>query len=110
MLDIYIIFVAWINVLVFIIYDLNSISIRNNLIEKNKFSLIFLLSFSLILFLSFSDLCAGLIGGLGVTPSGNIGKGGAVFESVSMPCGCQLVSISNRKYMWLEKWEYVFKI
>ncbi|XP_054719636.1 probable isocitrate dehydrogenase [NAD] subunit alpha, mitochondrial isoform X2 [Uloborus diversus] len=29
-----------------------------------------------------SDLCAGLIGGLGVTPSGNIGKGGAVFESV----------------------------
>ena len=30
-----------------------------------------------------SDLCAGLVGGLGVTPSGNIGKGGAVFESVS---------------------------
>lgn len=29
-----------------------------------------------------SDLCAGLIGGLGITPSGNIGKGGAVFESV----------------------------
>lgn len=29
-----------------------------------------------------SDLCAGLVGGLGVTPSGNIGKGGAVFESV----------------------------
>ncbi|GIX89146.1 probable isocitrate dehydrogenase subunit alpha, mitochondrial [Caerostris extrusa] len=29
-----------------------------------------------------SDLCAGLIGGLGVTPSGNIGEGGAVFESV----------------------------
>ncbi|XP_054159399.1 probable isocitrate dehydrogenase [NAD] subunit alpha, mitochondrial [Oppia nitens] len=29
-----------------------------------------------------SDLCAGLIGGLGVTPSGNIGKEGAVFESV----------------------------
>ncbi|UYV68957.1 IDH3A [Cordylochernes scorpioides] len=29
-----------------------------------------------------SDLCAGLIGGLGVTPSGNIGKDGAVFESV----------------------------
>ncbi|GFT17182.1 probable isocitrate dehydrogenase subunit alpha, mitochondrial [Trichonephila clavipes] len=30
-----------------------------------------------------SDLCAGLIGGLGVTPSGNIGKGGAVFESAA---------------------------
>lgn len=29
-----------------------------------------------------SDLCAGLIGGLGITPSGNIGKDGAVFESV----------------------------
>ncbi|UYV68954.1 IDH3A [Cordylochernes scorpioides] len=32
-----------------------------------------------------SDLCAGLIGGLGVTPSGNIGKDGAVFESVHKP-------------------------
>lgn len=30
-----------------------------------------------------SDLCAGLIGGLGVTPSGNIGQDGAIFESVS---------------------------
>lgn len=31
----------------------------------------------------FSDLCAGLIGGLGVTPSGNIGANGvAIFESV----------------------------
>ena len=30
-----------------------------------------------------SDLCAGLIGGLGVTPSGNVGLGGAIFESVS---------------------------
>lgn len=29
-----------------------------------------------------SDLCAGLIGGLGLTPSGNVGEGGAVFESV----------------------------
>merc|ERR1719239_2001846 len=29
-----------------------------------------------------SDLCAGLIGGLGVTPSGNIGQEGAIFESV----------------------------
>ena len=31
-----------------------------------------------------SDLCAGLIGGLGLTPSGNIGRDGvAVFEAVS---------------------------
>ena len=29
-----------------------------------------------------SDLCAGLVGGLGVTPSGNIGEHGAIFESV----------------------------
>lgn len=29
-----------------------------------------------------SDLCAGLIGGLGVTPSGNVGIDGAIFESV----------------------------
>jgi isocitrate dehydrogenase (NAD+) len=29
-----------------------------------------------------SDLCAGFIGGLGLTPSGNIGEEGAVFESV----------------------------
>lgn len=31
-----------------------------------------------------SDLCAGLIGGLGLTPSGNVGQEGAVFESVSI--------------------------
>lgn len=30
-----------------------------------------------------SDMCAGLIGGLGLTPSGNIGINGALFESVS---------------------------
>jgi len=29
-----------------------------------------------------SDLCAGLVGGLGMTPSGNIGLNGAIFESV----------------------------
>ncbi|HEY3132820.1 MAG TPA: isocitrate dehydrogenase (NAD(+)) [Acidobacteriota bacterium] len=29
-----------------------------------------------------SDLCAGLVGGLGVTPSGNIGQDAAIFESV----------------------------
>ena len=32
-----------------------------------------------------SDLCAGLIGGLGLTPSGNIGADGvAIFEAVSV--------------------------
>lgn len=30
-----------------------------------------------------SDMCAGLVGGLGLTPSGNIGLSGALFESVS---------------------------
>lgn len=30
-----------------------------------------------------SDMCAGLVGGLGLTPSGNIGINGALFESVS---------------------------
>lgn len=30
-----------------------------------------------------SDMCAGLVGGLGLTPSGNIGSNGALFESVS---------------------------
>lgn len=69
--------------------------------------------FCLVVF--FSDLCAGLIGGLGVTPSGNIGANGvAIFESVSllmltailsllenlklfqgMQCGCQLSSPWN---------------
>lgn len=29
-----------------------------------------------------SDMCAGLIGGLGLTPSGNIGRGASIFESV----------------------------
>jgi isocitrate dehydrogenase (NAD+) len=29
-----------------------------------------------------SDLCAGLVGGLGVAPGANIGEGGAVFEAV----------------------------
>ena len=32
-----------------------------------------------------SDLCAGLVGGLGLTPSGNIGRDGvALFEAVSI--------------------------
>ena len=29
-----------------------------------------------------SDLCAGLVGGLGLTPSANIGKDGAIFEPI----------------------------
>lgn len=29
-----------------------------------------------------SDLCAGLIGGLGLTPSGNIGNDASIFEAV----------------------------
>ena len=38
-----------------------------------------------------SDLCAGLVGGLGVTPSGNIGEDGvAIFEAVSI-CVCVCV-------------------
>lgn len=31
-----------------------------------------------------SDMCAGLVGGLGLTPSGNMGLNGALFESVSI--------------------------
>lgn len=31
-----------------------------------------------------SDMCAGLVGGLGLTPSGNIGLNGALFESVKL--------------------------
>lgn len=35
-----------------------------------------------------SDLCAGLVGGLGLTPSGNIGNDGvALFEAVSYAVG-----------------------
>lgn len=30
-----------------------------------------------------SDMCAGLVGGLGLTASGNMGLNGALFESVS---------------------------
>ena len=36
-----------------------------------------------------SDLCAGLVGGLGLTPSGNIGADGvAIFEAVSYGYEC----------------------
>ena len=36
-----------------------------------------------------SDLCAGLVGGLGLTPSGNIGADGvAIFEAVGCTHTC----------------------
>ena len=38
-----------------------------------------------------SDLCAGLVGGLGLTPSGNIGLNGAIFESVNYFIKCKIV-------------------
>ncbi len=42
-----------------------------------------------------SDLCAGLVGGLGLTPSGNIGANGvAIFEAVSDKCVQWIVSLS----------------
>lgn len=61
-----------------------------------------------------SDLCAGLVGGLGVTPSGNIGEGAAVFESVhgtapdiagkdmANPTALLLSSVMMLRYMNLE--------
>ena len=61
-----------------------------------------------------SDLCAGLIGGLGVTPSGNIGVDGAIFESVhgtapdiagadkANPTALLLSSVMMLRYMNLE--------
>ncbi|KAL7072158.1 hypothetical protein ACQ4LE_008739 [Meloidogyne hapla] len=61
-----------------------------------------------------SDLCAGLIGGLGVTPSGNIGEDVAVFESVhgtapdiagkdkANPTALLLSGIMMLRYMGLE--------
>jgi isocitrate dehydrogenase (NAD+) len=61
-----------------------------------------------------SDLCAGLVGGLGVTPSGNIGEGAAVFESVhgtapdiagqdkANPTALLLSAIMMLRYMNLE--------
>uniref|UniRef100_A0A915EAM1 Isocitrate dehydrogenase [NAD] subunit, mitochondrial n=1 Tax=Ditylenchus dipsaci TaxID=166011 RepID=A0A915EAM1_9BILA len=63
-----------------------------------------------------SDLCAGLIGGLGVTPSGNIGEGAAVFESVhgtapdiagqdkANPTALLLSSVMMLRYMGLESY------
>ena len=57
-----------------------------------------------------SDLCAGLVGGLGLTPSGNIGADGvAIFEAVStttyiamvsMFAGCVPGSWHCTRYCW----------
>ncbi|XP_069138491.1 isocitrate dehydrogenase [NAD] subunit alpha, mitochondrial-like isoform X1 [Argopecten irradians] len=63
-----------------------------------------------------SDLCAGLIGGLGVTPSGNIGENGAIFESVhgtapdiagqnkANPTALLLSSVMMLRYMGLSSY------
>ncbi len=62
-----------------------------------------------------SDLCAGLIGGLGLTPSGNIGDNAAVFEAVhgtapdiagqnmSNPTALLLSSVMMLRYMGMEE-------
>lgn len=62
-----------------------------------------------------SDLCAGLIGGLGLTPSGNIGKSASIFESVhgtapdiagkdkANPTALLLSSVMMLRHMKLEK-------
>ncbi|VDL88935.1 unnamed protein product [Schistocephalus solidus] len=67
-----------------------------------------------------SDLAAGLVGGLGVTPSGNIGEHGAIFESVhgtapdiagedkANPTALLLSSVMMLRYMGLN--EYAEKI
>ncbi|XP_065156999.1 probable isocitrate dehydrogenase [NAD] subunit alpha, mitochondrial [Atheta coriaria] len=61
-----------------------------------------------------SDMCAGLVGGLGLTPSGNIGINGALFESVhgtapdiagkdlANPTALLLSSVMMLKYMGLQ--------
>lgn len=57
-----------------------------------------------VMWLCFSDLCAGLIGGLGVTPSGNIGANGvAIFESVCIASSF-LVPCSFIWVMMLHHW------
>lgn len=43
-----------------------------------------------------SDLCAGLIGGLGLTPSGNIGKEAAIFEAVHGRYCAHMLSKDNK--------------
>ena len=53
-------------------------------VKQHAPNVFFSISVPIFLLYNFSDLCAGLIGGLGVTPSGNIGENGAIFESVSI--------------------------
>lgn len=52
-----------------------------------------------------SDMCAGLVGGLGLTPSGNIGINGALFESVStawlFTLCMSLIAVKFRNYYML---------
>nr|CAG4643969.1 EOG090X06JG [Lepidurus arcticus] len=67
-----------------------------------------------------SDLCAGLVGGLGLTPSGNIGTDGAIFESVhgtapdiagqdkANPTALLLSSVMMLRYMHFQ--DYAAKI
>ncbi|VDP04994.1 unnamed protein product [Soboliphyme baturini] len=62
-----------------------------------------------------SDLCAGLVGGLGVTPSANIGESAAIFESVhgsapdiagqdkANPTALLLSAVMMLRYMSLEE-------
>ena len=52
-----------------------------------------------------SDMCAGLIGGLGLTPSGNIGDECSIFEAVhgSAPTALLLSSIMMLQHMGLNQ-------
>lgn len=45
-----------------------------------------------------SDMCAGLVGGLGLTPSGNMGLNGALFESVSIFIGFVCHAFDKKKF------------
>ena len=47
-----------------------------------------------------SDMCAGLIGGLGLTPSGNQGRTGAIFEAVSFFCFCFVFLDANQNFFF----------
>ena len=63
-----------------------------------------------------SDLCSGLVGGLGVTGSGNIGKDAALFEAVhgsapdiagkniANPTAILISSIMMLRYMELKQY------
>lgn len=68
-----------------------------------------------------SDLCAGLIGGLGLTPSGNIGDGVAIFEAVhgtapdiagknkANPTALLLSSVMMLRYMNLSEYANIIQ-